>query len=185
MTDPKLDRDEILRLHKEWWESNAGIDIPRMTPVFPVGASYLMFNANGHPYFGIDEKVKLWDWVRGQLDIAMPDIRIMRLTIDGDMAWLCCEGIAPVRIIGAEGTGTDSWRVGDEADPTAYDQARVRATEIYQRDDGEGNPVWKMWHFHASPLPAADEPRPGFGDTSSERGLGGIPCGTPERVVGL
>ena len=185
MTDQKQDRAEILRLHKEWWESNAGLDIPRMTPVFPGGTSYLMFNANGHPYFGVDEKVKLWEWCRGQLDIAMPDIRIMRLTVDGDMACLCAEGIAPVRIVGADGTGTDTWQVGGEGtDPAEYDQTRVRATEIYQRDDGEGNPVWRMWHFHCSHLPDLDSPRIGFDETFAERTLGQIPNGEPIPVVG-
>jgi hypothetical protein len=57
-----------------------------------------MFNLNGHPYFGIDEKITLWKWYQKELDIPeKPDIRIMKLTIDGDMAWLGCEGIFPLR----------------------------------------------------------------------------------------
>jgi hypothetical protein len=40
---------------------------------------------------------------------------------------------------------------------------------IFRRDDGRGNPVWKIWHFHCSPLAPEDEPRPGFGDRAHER----------------
>lgn len=183
MAQDDQDRNEILKLHKDWWEANAGLDIPRMQSVFPADMSYLMFNLNGHPYFGIDEKTRLWEWYQKQLDIKMPDIRIMRLTISGDVAWLACEGIFPLRLIGESGTGSETWKIG-EADEAAYDPFRLRATEVYQRDDGHGQPVWKMWHFHCSPLPPADEPRPCFDDTANERGLGWIPDGEPERVGG-
>jgi ketosteroid isomerase-like protein len=177
----QADREEILARHKDWWEANAGLDIPRMANCFPKGMNYLMFNLNGHPYFGLDEKVKLWEWYTDQLDITMGDIRIMKFEISGDMAWIGCEGIFPLRLIGAEGTGSETWQVDTEKE---YDPFRLRATEIYRRDDGEGNPVWKMWHFHASPLPPEDELRPCFNDTARERGLGYNPWGEPLRVVG-
>jgi hypothetical protein len=174
------DRQEILARHKDWWESNAGWDIPRMASCFPTGMNYLMFNTNGHPYFGLDEKIKLWRWYRGQLDMTMGDIFIMKLEIQGDMGWLACEGVWPARLITEAGTGSGIWQVTTEKE---YDQVRLRATEIYRRDDGEGNPVWKMWHFHCSQLAPEDEPRPGFNDTSRERGLGWNPWGQPLRVV--
>lgn len=181
MADVESDRRDILKLHKDWWESNVGLDIPRMASVFPSGSAYLMFNLNGHPYFGIDEKIKLWEWYKKELEIAPGDIRIMRLTISGDIAWLAAEGVFPLRAIGASGTGSETWRLEMEQE---FDPFRLRATEVYQRDDGEGRPVWKMWHFHCSPLPPATELRPAFGDTSEQRGLGGFPGGQPLRVVG-
>ncbi len=172
------DREDILKLHKDWWEANHQLVIPLMQSVYPSGDSYLMFNANGHPYFGIEEKTKLWEWYQKELDIvAFPDIEIMRLTISGDMAWIACEGVFPMRAIGDSGTGSATWEMKDAM------ENRLRATEIYQRDDGDGNPVWKMWHFHCSPLPDADEPRPCFGDTGRERGLGCGPGITPLRVT--
>jgi hypothetical protein len=62
---------------------------------------------------------------------------------------------------------------------------RGRSTEIYKRDDGEGRPIWKMWHFHCSPLPPADALRPGFKDTAQSRGgLGSNPWGEPIQSVG-
>lgn len=183
MTDTNnADREEILQRHKDWWEANAGLDIPRMASVFPSGMSYLMFNLNGHPYFGIDEKVELWKWYQKELDITMPDIRIMRLEISGDMAWLACEGIFPLRIIGEHGTGSETWQTA-ENEEQPYDPFRLRATEVYQRDDGNGKPKWTMWHFHCSPMPPVDEARP-LGGSQAERGLGGNPVSEPIRVVG-
>jgi hypothetical protein len=105
-----------------------------MASVFPTGMNYLMFNLNGHPYFGIKEKITLWEWYQKELDIPeKPDIRIMKLTIDGDMAWLGCEGIFPLRSIGASGTGSETWRLDDDA---PLDRFRLRATEIYPARDG-------------------------------------------------
>lgn len=175
------DRRDILKIHKDWWEANCGLDIPRMASCFPKGMNYLMFNANAHPYFGLDEKIRLWEWYRNELEIPeIADIRIMKLDIRGDMAWLGCEGIFPMRPIGASGTGSVTWKV-DETEVTRF---LIRASEVYERDDGEGNPVWKMWHFHASPLPPADEPRPSIGDTVEQRGVGWNPWGEPLRVTG-
>ena len=55
MSDVDSDREAILKLHKDWWEANHQLVIPLMEPVFPKGKdSYLMFNLNGHPYFGIE-----------------------------------------------------------------------------------------------------------------------------------
>src|SRR5262249_7344850 len=132
--------------------------------------------------FGIDEKVRLWEWYREQIEIPdVADVRIMRLDVRGDMAWLGCEGVTPIRPVGASGTGSETWQI-DEGDGTLF---RFRSTEVYVRDDGEGNPVWKMWHFHCSPLPPEDEVRPAFDDTGRQRGLGGTPAGEPERVAGV
>ncbi len=146
-----------------------------MQTCFPKGMNYLMFNLNTHPYFGIAEKTKLWEHYQEQLRVPrMPEVKIMRLDISGDMAWLACEGMFPEKQTGPEGRGT----VTRPLDPTReIDWMRIRATEVYQRDDGEGNPVWKMWHFHGSLMGPEDEPRPAFGDTSRQRGLGGNPVG--------
>lgn len=163
---PAADVDEILRLNREWWESNVGWDIPRMAAVFPSpGEEYLMFNFNGHPYFNMREKVALWEWYRDL--IAQPgglQVKIMRLEVRGDTAWLACEGT-----IDAQQLDGDEWTV-DSVD-TPY----FRATEIYHRDDGAGRPEWRMWHTHISPLADPEEKRPGFDDTTNSRGLGWVP----------
>ena len=51
----EADREEILRLHRWWWESNFTFDIPKMRSVF-AGERYLQYNLNGHPYYGLEEK---------------------------------------------------------------------------------------------------------------------------------
>jgi len=175
------DRDAILQVHKNWWEANHQLVIPLMESCYPSGMAYLMFNLNGHPYFGIEEKVKLWEHYRKELDVLkFPDIEIMRLEISGDMAWIACEGVFPIRAVGAEGTGSATWELQEGID---YNDFLLRATEVYHRDDGDGNPEWKMWHFHCSPMPPADEQRPGLGGSLQERGVGGGPGITPLRVT--
>ncbi len=173
------DRRAILQLHKDWWESNAGIDIPRMATCFPTGKSYLMFNSNGHPYFGIDEKVHLWSHYKDQIDVSDVVVKIIALHISGDMGWLACEGESRVRLVGAEGTGTETLQVGDDGLLMTF-----RATEVYERNDGDGGASWKMWHFHGSPTAPLNEPRPGFSDSAHDRGLGGNPWGDALEVVG-
>jgi hypothetical protein len=152
------DRDEILRLHRVWWESNFDFDIPKMRSVF-AGERYLQYNLNGHPYYGLSEKTKLWEALKGVLSIPESSEPIdLRLEISGDMAWLACENI--VRIEPAEGIEVPGIPL------TPY---RIRSTEVYQRDDGAGNRVWKMWHFHCSPTASENEPRMPFGDTFASR----------------
>lgn len=169
--DQSPDIAEVLRLHREWWESNVGFDIPRMEQVFPEsGREYLMFNFNGHPYFGIDEKKALWGWYRER--IAQPgglDVRVMRLEVRGDTAWLACEGrIDAAQLDGGEWTAD------------GVDTPLFRATEIYHRDSttSEG---WRMWHTHISPRPEDNETRPGFADTTESRGLGWTPWSSPAK----
>lgn len=154
----EADREEILKLHRAWWESNRDWDIPKMRSVFG-GERYLQYNLNGHPYHGLGEKTALWEALAGK--VRIPDIsppKHLRLEIRGDVAWLACENV--VRIELAEGLEVPS------IPKTPF---RIRSTEIYHRDDGEGRPVWRMWHFHCSPAAAEDEPRVPFGDTYASR----------------
>jgi hypothetical protein len=155
----QADRDEILRLHRAWWEANRDWDIPKMRSVF-AGERYLQYNLNGHPYYGLEEKTKLWEALAGKVKIPEISEPIrLRLEICGDMAWLACENVVRVELPpGLEVAGIPK---------TPF---RIRSTEIYQRDDGSGNPVWKMWHFHCSPTAAEREPRVPFGDSYASRG---------------
>ncbi len=156
----------IRHLHDEWWAANRGCDIPRMVPNFPEGPHYLMFNLQGHPYYGIEEKTKLWEFYSDKLDVReVPETRIVEFVLKGDVAWLAAEIIYTLGEVGGGGVAATS--TGYQ--PT-INRHRVRSTECYLRNDGTGRPEWRMWHFHCSPLPTADEPRPGFGDTARERG---------------
>jgi hypothetical protein len=182
MSTYESDKGAILRLHKDWWEANNGLDIALMRTAFPAGDAYLMFNLNGHPYFGIEEKTTLWEYYSTRLIVGLSDVRILRLDIGADMAYIACEGLFPVTFLDLDEDGNPIPR-GNSGDGWQAEQP-IRATEIYKRDDGAGEPVWKMWHFHATPLPAADEPRPAFDDTYASRGLGYIPGHDYLSVVG-
>ncbi|MCV7236345.1 Cif family virulence factor [Mycobacterium branderi] len=163
---PDADIDAILHAHREWWISNQGGDIPRMVPNFPVGENnYVMFNLQGHPYYGIAEKVKLWEHYNQQ--VFSPDVpvsRIVQFVLEGDVAWIAADVLFTLTEIGDEGLAAPSSAFHVDT------SMRVRSTECYLRDDGEGAPKWTMWHFHCSPAPDADEPRPAFGDTARSRG---------------
>lgn len=170
MTDLDQDRREILQVHRDWYDSNYGLDTPRMRSCFPSGNAFLMFNLSTHTYFGVDELTEVWETYTRErvMEVdAYPEIEILRLTIVGDIAWIAAEGNFRFRWLST----------GERGDML------TKATEVYQRDDGEGNPVWRMWHFHASPGPAPDEPRPGTGGTLAERGAGRGPGITPLSVV--
>lgn len=165
--DPEGDVAAILHLHREWWGANHGVDIPRMAACFPDGDNYLMFNLQGHPYYGIKEKVQLWEFYATQLVCPEePETQIVQLIVEGNLAWLAADVIYTI----GEIEGTDGVAASSAGYKPSRSRHRIRATECYRRDDGNGDPTWKMWHFHCSPLPSADEPRPGFGDTAASRG---------------
>lgn len=162
MSTIDADREEIIRLHKVWWTANMGLDIPAMQTVFPAGSDqYLMYNLNLHPYFNLDEKTKLWEFYSDKLEVLPSDVWVHRIDISGDLAYLACEALWHAK------------RHGNDA-PMYHP---IRATEVYRRDDGNGQPIWKMWHFHGSVRAAGDAPRPAFDDTYDERGLGYLPYG--------
>jgi len=158
MSTIEQDRQEILRLHEVWWKANTDVDIPKMRTVF-AGEKYLMYNLNGHPYYGLTQKTQLWEHL-GKI-LCIPDIstpKNLRLEIVGDVAWLACENIVRLEL-----------RPGVQFDGFPLTPFRIRSTEVYQRDDGNGNPVWKMWHFHCSPTAPEDAPRYPFDDTFASR----------------
>lgn len=151
-----------MRLHSEWWEANRTMDHERMRRCFVEGDRYYQFNLNGHPYYGIDEKVEMWK-AYGRDRLTIPGLgpdENLRLEIRGDMAWLACENV--IQIAAADGVPTG---------PMPLSPFRVRSTEVYQRDDGLGGERWRIWHIHCSPSAPPDEPRLPFGDTHETRGF--------------
>jgi ketosteroid isomerase-like protein len=171
---PEDDVREVRRVHSQWWAANRGLDVERMRECFAPG--YLMWNLNSHPYFSLAEKEHLFRYYKQHMvPTEPPELWDIRVTVDGDMAYVTSEGILPVSITSGEGSGS---AVMDAAAPR-YERRgetvrfRFRETVVLRRDDGRGNRVWKIWHFHCSPLAPLDEPRPGFGDTAAERGTRG------------
>lgn len=157
------DRETILAIHRDWWVANWKWDIPLMQRCFPSGYAFLNFNLSGDPYFGRDELTAFWESFKHKPRENPAVMKIWRLTVSGDMAWLVCEG---------------------NFDTEDYPDRFIRTTEIYQRDDGEGNPEWKMWHFHCSPTVPLGQIRQPFGDSYNSRGgLGSLPYGESFSVT--
>lgn len=168
-----LDHDsrEILRVHKQWWKANVGLDIPAMQACFPSGEAFSMFNRNGFNYFGVDELTKVWKHYAKGPPRLIQTVAVSRLVVGSDIAWLLCElkyrRVSPV-------TSEGHW------EPTNTDQVfGSKATEIYHRDDGNGKPEWRMWHFHSSALQPDGEARPAFEEEDAPTELGHSPYGPP------
>ena len=79
------DREEIPRLHSPLVGSKFNFDIPKMRSVF-AGERHLQFNLNGHPYYGLAEKTKLWEALKGNLSIPeISEPMNLRLKTSADM----------------------------------------------------------------------------------------------------
>jgi hypothetical protein len=86
------DKNQILTVHRRWWHANEQWDIPLMRTCFPVGPNDLMFNFNWHPYFGIEEKVQLWEYYKESgMTMDPPEVRLMKFEVIGDIAYIANE----------------------------------------------------------------------------------------------
>ncbi len=160
MTD-EADLAEINRLHDEWWAANMDFDIPRMRACFVDGDKFLQYNLNGHTYWSLAELTQLWETIAPAFGIPEQEVIDYRVEVRGDMAWVSHE--AKVKLVAKEGF---------ELPPTIPAELRIRETEVYIREDSEGNPVWKIWHHHCSPHAPDDEVRMGFQDSVLTREAG-------------
>lgn len=155
------DIEAIRHIHDEWWEANRSFDVPRMRKCF-AGDSFLQYNLNGHTYWSLDELTQLWESFGGMFGIPEFEVIDLRIEVRGDMAWVAHEAV--IRCV----------PVGDHQLPPEVPSGpfRVRETEVLQRDDGAGNPVWKIWHHHSSVHAPDDQVRMGFDDTVLSRSAG-------------
>ncbi len=146
--DAEKDRQEILRLHTVWLNANCGLHINGMREVFVGGDKFHGFNLNMHTYYQVDEWARLWEYLRdSHFSIEKVDSTDVRITVKGDLGWLAWEGqIKATMPDGSAMPGSD----------------RIRGTEVYIREDAQGNPVWKMWHCHYSFAASDGVRRPGF-----------------------
>ncbi len=146
--DVDKDRQEILRLHTVWLTANHGLHPEGMREAFVDGNKFYGFNLNTHTYHEVDEWARLWEYLRDtthlSLEVKSTNVRI---TVKGDMGWLTWEG----QVKAALPDGSDLSGSG-----------KMRGTEVYMREDAQGNPVWKMWHCHYSFAAPECESRPGF-----------------------
>jgi ketosteroid isomerase-like protein len=139
----------ILEVHHCWLESNNDLIEEKMYPNF-ANPGYLQFNLNGHQYNSVDEKVKLWEGLH-QIGFNLQDMTIVeepKVHQEGNLAYLTAYWSA--QVLGTAGTGI----LEPQGEPLVF-----RVTEVYRKDDGRGNPVWKIWHFHASPIADPASPR--------------------------
>ncbi|HEY6418070.1 MAG TPA: nuclear transport factor 2 family protein [Candidatus Binataceae bacterium] len=149
-------------MSKKWWDANRKFSIPMMVEAFVGGDKFHGFNLNGHTYYTIGEWVRLWEYLGHVMAPsidgapAMGEPREVRLTIRGDMAFLTAEAMFSAKI-----APTSDVQSASLPGPGETLKMPFRTTEVFVREDHEGNPVWKMWHFHASPHAPEGEARMG------------------------
>ncbi len=166
LRDVEKDRKEILAVSRKWWDANRNFSIATMCEAFVGGDKFHGFNLNGHTYYAIDEWVQLWKYLGHVMtplsesdagEPAMAEPRDMRLIIRGDMAFLTAESTFTVKVLPSSDSESSLL-----SGPGSVMRIPFRTTEVFVREDHQGNPVWKMWHFHCSPHAPEGERRMGF-----------------------
>lgn len=153
--DVERDREEILNVHNAWIDANRQGSIPLMVSAFVGGDKFIGININGYIYRGIAEWVKLWEGLlRTIKPIECTDTEL-DLHVSGDMAWLSYEGSITLTGLTPDIVGLYEEEYKEQAAPMT---APFHATEVFKREDENGNPVWKMWRFHGSPAPPGKSP---------------------------
>jgi hypothetical protein len=155
------DRDEILAVHKEWFNSAIGLDTERAKKCCAKGSSFRMYNTNGHVYKSWEDFETLWKHYGETIDVSeCRDDDDVVIHVEGDLAYLYCDReVMDITPLKPEGLGSSVMEPLAEDEATRYP---FLGTEVYRRDDGEGNKQWRIWHQHFSVAAPQDETRPGF-----------------------
>ena len=127
------DREEILRLHREFMQANEPLDSSYLRKMCVDGPDELVwFNLNQSNYIGLDHICNLWDLLHGILagqEGKVSELRDERVDVEGDMAVLTCQ----------------LKYTGDFGNLGTFD-TDCRGTEVWRRRGGE----WKLAHGHWS-----------------------------------
>jgi hypothetical protein len=167
MSTYEEDRDAVLAVNEQWWKANVGLDVPAMRACFPSGTHFSMYNRNSFTYFGVDEITALWEWFRanGFPPRITQTVNLDRVEVWGDTALIVGEATYR-RVVSVEQQGWEE--VTSELFASKF-------TEIYRRDDGDGNPRWTMWHFQSAEMQPWETPRTAFGDSRDKGEFGTNP----------
>jgi ketosteroid isomerase-like protein len=177
MVGPAEDVEAVRQAHRDWWAANFTREMFRRKRNFVDDT--LMFNLNGHTYYGLDEMVRVWEYYTDNIDNGVPTLWDYRIFVSGDLAYITCEGEFLTRARSEQGWGASNAAIADS--DQVFSRIHFKETSVARRDDGLGNPVWKIWHCHYSPAAPDDELRPGFQDTWRSRG-GDLGGGIPQDV---
>ncbi len=127
------DREEILRLHREFMTANQPLDSAHLRKICVDGPDELVwFNLNQSNYYGLEHIAQLWDMLRAILagqEGEVSELRDERVEVEGDMALVTCQ----LRY------------KGDFGNLGTFD-TDTRGTEVWRRRGGE----WKLAHGHWS-----------------------------------
>jgi hypothetical protein len=155
MTDSIAEaRSEIQRLHDAWFKANGGLHGEMLEDIL-AGEEFFNYNLNGYTYNGLAEMEKLWspEHMGAAFDLrGIHNERNLRIEANETLGWLTVEADVELAMK-LEGGSGEMRGTGDLV------TMPFRITECYQKDDGTGRPVWRMWHFHCSQILADGGPR--------------------------
>lgn len=138
---------EIQRLHDAWFKANGGLHGEMLKDIL-AGEEFFDYNLNGYTYYGLAEMEKLWspEHMGSAFDLrGIGNERNLRIEAGETMGWLTVEADVELRMKDPAGSG----EMRGDGDVVVMP---FRITECYRKDDGAGNPVWRMWHFHCSQI---------------------------------
>lgn len=160
-TEEQHDINEVWRLHRDWMEANRQQSTPLMRQTFVGGDKFHGFNLNGHEYVTIEEWATLWDTFNPDLKMTNVETSNERIVMKGNVGWVTYDGTLTLKATRPHGAGIAK----DTHIPFGEDGTLTvpfHGTDVCVKEDENGEPNWKMWHFHCSPQAPAGSRKPGF-----------------------
>lgn len=142
---------EVFEVHDRWRRSQVGWNVDLMRSCKALDDNFLQFNLSGQVFTSADQLAELWGMLRQALVLeASEDLDQPNIIVDGDLAVLTLSRsvmhirAASGRFDAPGGNGRPPVTFTDSATTLVY----FRSTETYRKDDGRGNPEWRMWRAH-------------------------------------
>ncbi|HEY1362057.1 MAG TPA: nuclear transport factor 2 family protein [Xanthobacteraceae bacterium] len=152
MPEPNLlggserDREQILELHADYLEANAGFDRQKLDPIWSKAPEAVFFNLNGHTYRGRDHWFRLWEFYGRNVRSSYWTPFDIGGVISTELAVLWCHRRTSREWIGSAPPPQDIHYAGDEF--------ITRSTMVFRKEAGE----WRVVHAHFSQASAGERP---------------------------
>ncbi|MGH7263295.1 MAG: nuclear transport factor 2 family protein [Candidatus Rokuibacteriota bacterium] len=129
------DRDELTDFYHRLRRANDALDGEQLREVWSADPDSILFNTNGHAYYGLEDWLKIWAFYGPRLKRGQPGATgRVRIVIRGDLAVIVDDHLSR------------SLQWPDEAPRPAFVTPYYRATIVCRRENG----AWKGWHAHYS-----------------------------------
>jgi hypothetical protein len=140
------DREQILKLHADYIDANAGFDWHKLEPLWSEAPEATFFNLNGHTYKGREHWFRLWKFY-GQ-NVASSHWTPFDLggVVREDMAVVWCHRRTRRKWTGKAPPPEDIHYGGEEF--------ITRSTMVFHKEKGD----WRVVHAHFSQAGSGERP---------------------------